>query len=188
MGTNEPRSPGDDTLHDPRLPASGIRDTIPRGDVKRKRGRVWGCFGIALDSEAVAHYSPGNESFLNEGSDVADSTTTLAELRQLMAQFVDERDWRQFHAPKNLAMALACESAELMEHFLWMENAESHEHMKDALRLAPVADELADVLGVCLALANALDLDLSDAFRAKMQRNHLKYPAERARGRYRLED
>jgi NTP pyrophosphatase (non-canonical NTP hydrolase) len=119
---------------------------------------------------------------------VADASTTVAELRQLMASFVAERDWQQFHAPKNLAMALACEAAELMEHFLWMENAESRQHMTDAARRAPVADELADVLGVCLALANALDLDLSDAFRAKMARNHLKYPADKARGRYRLED
>jgi NTP pyrophosphatase (non-canonical NTP hydrolase) len=119
---------------------------------------------------------------------VGDASTTVAELRQLMASFVAERDWQQFHAPKNLAMALACEAAELMEHFLWMENAESRPRMTDPAQLAPVADELADVLGVCLALANALDLDLADAFRAKMARNILKYPADKARGRYRLED
>jgi NTP pyrophosphatase (non-canonical NTP hydrolase) len=144
--------------------------------------------GFALDFIPQPTYSPDNRNRPSEGCDVADSTTTLDDLRQLMAQFVDERDWRQFHSPKNLAMALACESAELMDHFLWMENAESHEQMKDSSRLAEVAEELADVLGVCLALANALDLDLSDTFRAKMVRNRLKYPADRARGRYRLED
>jgi NTP pyrophosphatase (non-canonical NTP hydrolase) len=84
-------------------------------------------------------------------------------------------------------MALACESAELMEHFLWMENDASRAEMRDPAKLAPVADEVADVLGVCLALANALDLDLSAAFLDKMRRNHEKYPAEKARGRYRLE-
>jgi dCTP diphosphatase len=119
---------------------------------------------------------------------VADSTTTVDELRQLMARFVDERDWPQFHSPKNLAMALGCEAAELMEHFLWMENAESHAVAADAARRPAIADEIADVLGVCLALANALDLDLSDAFLDKMSRNVLKYPADRARGKYRLED
>ena len=119
---------------------------------------------------------------------MADSTTTVDELRALMAQFVDERDWRQFHSPKNLAMALGCEAAELMEHFLWMENAESRELVKQPERLAPVADEIADVLGVCLALCNALGLDLSAAFRAKMARNVLKYPADKARGRYRIEE
>lgn len=117
-----------------------------------------------------------------------DQTTTLAELRQLMATFVDERDWQQFHAPKNLAMAMCCEAAELMEHFLWMENDASCELMKDPAKLAPVKDELADVLGCCLALANALQLDLSEIFRDKMARNVVKYPADKARGRYRLED
>ena len=117
-----------------------------------------------------------------------DSTTTVDELRRVMATFVEERDWRQFHAPKNLAMALACEAAEFMEHFLWMENSDSHSIAQDSARRGPIADELADVLGVCLALANALDLDLSDAFFEKMVRNRLKYPADKARGRYRLED
>ncbi len=119
---------------------------------------------------------------------MADATTTVDELRRAMAAFVAERDWGQFHSPKNLAMALAAEAAELMEHFLWMENAESHEKMKDPARRAPVADEIADVLGVCLALCNALNLDLSDAFLDKMRRNHLKYPADKARGRYRIEE
>jgi dCTP diphosphatase len=119
---------------------------------------------------------------------VPDSTTTVDELRRMMATFVEERDWRQFHAPKNLAMAMACEAAELMDHFLWMENDASREMVKDPAKRAGVADEIADCLGVCLALANALDLDLSDAFRDKMARNVLKYPADRARGRYRLED
>lgn len=119
---------------------------------------------------------------------MADSTTTVEELRRCMASFVEQRDWQQFHAPKNLAMALACEAAELMEHFLWMENDASRDLVKNSAKLAPIADELADCLGVCLALANALGLDLSKAFYDKMSRNVLKYPADKARGRYRLED
>lgn len=119
---------------------------------------------------------------------MADATTTVAELRAAMAEFVEQREWQQFHSPKNLAMALGCEAAELMEHFLWMENAESRQKMREPARLAPVADEIADVLGVCLALCNALDLDLSDIFRDKMRRNHEKYPADKARGRYRIEE
>ena len=116
-----------------------------------------------------------------------DATTTVDDLRRLMAAFVEERDWRQFHAPKNLAMAMACEAAELMDHFLWMENEASRELVKDPAKLAPIRDELADCLGVCLALANALDIDLRDAFRQKMARNVQKYPADQIRGRYRLE-
>jgi NTP pyrophosphatase (non-canonical NTP hydrolase) len=119
---------------------------------------------------------------------MSDQTTTVQELRQAMARFVRERDWEQFHSPKNLAMALSVEAAELMEHFLWIDNATSRQHMQEPARLAPVADEIADVLGVCLALCNALNLDLSDVFRNKMARNVLKYPVEKARGRYRIEE
>src|SRR4051812_39804515 len=116
-----------------------------------------------------------------------DQTTTISTLRQRMRDFVRERDWEQFHSPKNLAMALAAEAAELMEHFLWMENAESRAVAADPARRPEIVDEIADVLGVCLALSNALDLDLSDAFLDKMSRNVLKYPADRARGKYRLD-
>lgn len=117
-----------------------------------------------------------------------DQTTTLSALRDAMRAFVAARDWERFHSPKNLAMALAAEAAELMEHFLWMENDESRERMRDPANLGPVKDEIADAFGCCLALCNALGLDLSDIFLDKMSRNEQKYPAELARGRYRIED
>ena len=117
-----------------------------------------------------------------------DTSTTVASLKDAMRRFVAERDWEQFHSPKNLAMALSAEAAELMEHFLWMENAESHAVARDPARREEVADEIADVLGVCLALGNALDLDLSDVFLHKMSKNVLKYPVEKARGKYRIEE
>ena len=108
---------------------------------------------------------------------MSDQTTTVAVLRDLMRGFVSERDWQQFHSPKNLAMAASVEAAELMEHFLWIDNDESARQMQDPAKLAPVADEIADVVGVCLALCNALGLDLSEIFVNKMARNVLKYPA-----------
>ena len=117
-----------------------------------------------------------------------DQTTTVSVLREAMARFVSEREWEQFHSPKNLAMALSVEAAELMEHFLWIDNEASRQQMQDPARLAPVADEIADVFGVCLALCNALGLDLSDIFLGKMSRNVLKYPVEKARGRYKIEE
>ncbi len=117
-----------------------------------------------------------------------DTTTTVAELREGMARFVREREWEQFHSPKNLAMALAAEAAELMEHFLWIDNDASREAVRDPARREEVADELADVAGVLFALCNALGLDLSDAVARKMAKNVLKYPVEKVRGRYRVED
>lgn len=113
-----------------------------------------------------------------------DEITTIHELRQRMAAFVAERDWGQFHSPKNLAMGLAVEAAELMEHFLWVDNAQSREIVNDANRVRAVGEEMADVACYLLALANVLHLDLSEAIVDKLAKNAVKYPVERYRGRY----
>jgi dCTP diphosphatase len=117
-----------------------------------------------------------------------DSTTTVAELRESMARFVAEREWGQFHSPKNLAMALAAEAAEVMEHFLWIDNETSRVVARDPDQLERIADEIADVAGVVFALCNALGLDLSEVIARKMAKNVLKYPVEKCRGRYRVEE
>jgi NTP pyrophosphatase (non-canonical NTP hydrolase) len=115
---------------------------------------------------------------------MSDSSTTLADLREIVRRFVEERDWQQFHSPKNLSMSLAIEAAELMEHFQWIEIAESRRVGDDPAKLAEVREEIADVLCYVLALANELNLDLSTALRDKMVKNAVKYPAEQSRGRY----
>jgi NTP pyrophosphatase (non-canonical NTP hydrolase) len=93
---------------------------------------------------------------------------------------VEARDWDQFHAPKNLAMALTVEAAELAEHFQWLSAAESGR--LDARAKAEVADELADVLVYLVRLADKLGVDLAAAARRKMAKNRAKYPAARVRG------
>lgn len=115
---------------------------------------------------------------------MSDQTTTVAELREIIRRFVEERDWRQFHSPKNLSMSLAIEAAELMEHFQWIDIAESRRVAEDAAKLAEVREEIADVLCYLLALANELNLDLAAAVRDKMVKNAAKYPAEQSRGHY----
>jgi NTP pyrophosphatase (non-canonical NTP hydrolase) len=115
---------------------------------------------------------------------MADASATLAELKEAVRRFAAERAWEPFHSPKNLAMALAAEAAELMEHFLWVESAASREVVQDPSRLAAVADEVADVAILVLNLSNVLGLDLSDTIRAKMAKNEQKYPVEKYRGRY----
>jgi NTP pyrophosphatase (non-canonical NTP hydrolase) len=117
-----------------------------------------------------------------------DSQTTIAALRQLIQQFVDERDWRQFHSPKNLAMSIAIEAAELMEHFQWLSVEQSRHVAADAPKLAEVGEELADVVCYALALANELGLDLSRVVQAKMAKNRQKYPADQYRGFYGPDD
>jgi NTP pyrophosphatase (non-canonical NTP hydrolase) len=116
-----------------------------------------------------------------------DTTTTVAALKEAMQRFVAERDWEQFHSPKNLVMGLSVEAAELMEHFLWVDNAASREVHQDPARLGEVADEMADVACYLLALSNVLHIDLSEAILLKLAKNAHKYPVERYRGRYRAE-
>ena len=117
-----------------------------------------------------------------------DATTTVAELRKIVADFVAERDWSQFHSPKNVSMALAIEAAELMEHFQWLTTDASRKLVNDPEQLAAVGEEIADVVGYSFALANELGIDLSSTIRAKMVKNAIKYPAEQYRGRYGPED
>ena len=117
-----------------------------------------------------------------------DSTTPIQHLKDVMRQFVDERDWRQFHSPKNLSMSLAIEVAELMEHFQWIDVAASRQVKDDPNKLAAIGEELADVLCYAVALANELGLDISDIVERKMQKNAVKYPAPEFRGRYGQED
>lgn len=117
-----------------------------------------------------------------------DATTPIAALRDAVRQFVDERDWRQFHTPKNLAMSLAIEAAELMEHFQWLTPEQSRAVAGDAGKLHDVGEELADVLCYAFALANELQLDISDCVRRKLVRNAEKYPADEFRGRFGRDD
>lgn len=114
---------------------------------------------------------------------LADSTTTLADLKTRVLDFVQARDWEQFHSPKNLSMALAAESGELMEHFLWSTPEESKAVAADPAKRGKIADELADVVIYALEFANITGLDLAAAIETKMAANAQKYPIEKARGR-----
>jgi dCTP diphosphatase len=112
-----------------------------------------------------------------------DDQTTIADLRTLVDRFVSEREWQPFHSPKNLSGSIAIEAAELMELFQWMTPDESAEIASTPSTRQHICDELADVIIYCLSLANALDIDLSQAIRGKMARNQEKYPIETRRGR-----
>jgi dCTP diphosphatase len=119
---------------------------------------------------------------------MTDSETTIGQLRRIVEQFVDRRDWHRFHTPKNLAMSLAVEAAELMEHFQWLKPEQSRAVARQPDKLRAVAEELADVLCYVLAMANELGLDLSASFEDKMSKNEQKYPIPEYRGRFGPED
>jgi len=110
-----------------------------------------------------------------------DGTTTLEDLRARVATFVRERDWEQFHTPKNLSMSIAIEAAELMEHFQWLTVEESKNLSCEAL--ADIGEELADIVIYSLSLSNALGLDVSRVVLDKMEKNIRKYPKDRVRGK-----
>lgn len=112
---------------------------------------------------------------------MADRETTLQDLKERMAAFVRERDWEQFHTPKNLSMSIAIEAAELMEHFQWLTAEQSRD--LDGQALADVGEELADIVIYALSLSNFLGLDLSDTVLRKMDKNERKYPADQVRGK-----
>jgi NTP pyrophosphatase (non-canonical NTP hydrolase) len=114
---------------------------------------------------------------------LTDSSTTVSELKNRVLAFARERDWEQFHAPKNLSMALAAEAAELMEHFLWATPEESRAMALDPARKARIAEELADIVIYALEFANATGLDVASSIEAKIAANAAKYPVDKARGR-----
>lgn len=116
-------------------------------------------------------------------TDSTDSSTPIADLKAAVQRFADERDWRQFHSPKNLAMALAAEAAELMEHFLWVDGAQSAALLEEPARAAQIREELADIFIYTMQFANISGIDLAAAAREKMALNALKYPVEKARGK-----
>lgn len=104
-----------------------------------------------------------------------DKTTNIQSLKDKVLKFVQERDWNDFHNPKNLAMSIAIESSELMEIFQWLNEEESNNIM-DSDENMHLQEELADVIIYCLSLANRLDIDISSAIEDKIKKNAIKYP------------
>ena len=110
----------------------------------------------------------------------APSPDSLSDLARQLDRFAAERDWQQFHSPKNLASALIVEAGELLEHFQWLTEAQSRAMPAD--KAAQVASEMADVLLYLIQLASALGVDLVAAAQSKLHLNESRYPVALARG------
>ena len=106
--------------------------------------------------------------------------TTLATLTSLAMKFRDERDWKQFHNPKDMALSLALESAEVLELTQWKNGDELRQHLEH--NRAALGEELSDVLFWVLAMANDFQIDLGEAFKQKLIKNAQKYPIDKAKG------
>lgn len=108
--------------------------------------------------------------------------STLVELQNRIVEFRDKRDWKQFHTPKDLAIALNLEAAEVLDHFLWKSEIEVNEHL--IKHKNDVSDELADTLYYLLLMAHDFDIDLESAFSRKMEDNENKYAVDKAKGNH----
>lgn len=112
---------------------------------------------------------------------MTENNSDIAALMKHLRQFADERDWNQFHSPKNLSMALAAEAAELLEHFQWLTEEQSANLSKE--KRYEVSLELADIFNYLLRLADKLDVDLVATSHEKIHLNEQKYPADEVRGK-----
>jgi dCTP diphosphatase len=115
---------------------------------------------------------------------MTDKTTTVTELKTMVERFVRQRDWEQFHTPKNLSMGLAIEAAELMELFQWYSGPDSIHVARQRRVKQAAADELADCVIYCLSFATSTGIDVAVAIRRKLRKNRKKYPARKYRGRF----
>ncbi|MDQ5981463.1 MAG: hypothetical protein QG570_210 [Patescibacteria group bacterium] len=106
----------------------------------------------------------------------------FTELIKKIIKFRDDRDWKQFHNPKDSAVGLMLEAAEVMEHFQWKNEAEMLEHVKT--HKTEIGEELADVLYWLLLMSHVFDIDLEKAFIDKLEKNDKKYPVEKSKGKH----
>ena len=113
---------------------------------------------------------------------LVDFMPDIQELIKEILKFRDERDWKQFHNPKDLALSLVLEASELLEHFQWKNDEEVINYVKS--NKAEIADELADVLYWVLLMANDFDIDIKESLKDKLKKNREKYPIKKAKGKH----
>ena len=113
-----------------------------------------------------------------------DKKLTLKDLKSKVENFVNERDWEQFHDPKNLAMSISIEAAELMEIFQWSSNDESSQKMDTKDSRIHAIEEVADILIYIIAFCNRNNIDISEAILNKLKKNKKKYPKDKFKGKY----
>jgi len=111
---------------------------------------------------------------------VSDKTTTIRELRDLAEAFINEREWYQFHNPKDLSMAVSVEASELVEKFLWISQKKSWQEVDDNRQ--EIEHELADVIITAFNFARAANIDIAGAVKRKMEHNAQKYPLAKSKG------
>jgi NTP pyrophosphatase (non-canonical NTP hydrolase) len=111
-----------------------------------------------------------------------DSSTNIQEIKNYVKKYCEDRDWDQFHSPKELAIGLITEASEVLEHFRFKSNEEMESFFEDSKKREDIEDEMADVLYFLCRLAQKYNVDLSESFKRKMIKSEKKYPIEKAKG------
>jgi NTP pyrophosphatase (non-canonical NTP hydrolase) len=111
-----------------------------------------------------------------------DDSTTIKQLKDVVQKYCEERDWDQYHSPKELAIGAVTEAAELLEPFRFKSEQEMEAMLKDPKMREEIGEEMADTVYFVIRLAQKYDIDLSSAFERKMEKNIKKYPIEKAKG------
>ena len=110
-----------------------------------------------------------------------DTKTTIKQLKEIVDKFIDEREWAQFHSPKNCSMDIAIEAAELMELFQWCDNKDSYNIAQN--KISDVQDELADIIMGVLCFARSTNIDITQALIKKLEKTARNYPIDKAKGK-----
>ena len=119
---------------------------------------------------------------MKKNQDRTDADSTISQLKSEVQQFISDRDWEQFHDPKNVAMALASEVGELLDLFRWVRSEKSFQVLEDEEMRTAVRMELADITMFLVDLASICEIDLTESVSEKMKINASRYPVEKARG------
>jgi len=117
-------------------------------------------------------------------NELSDTTATIALLKKRIQKFVEDREWGKYHNSKDLAISIAVEASELLELFQWVREKDIEALLKDASKFTMLEDELADIIILCLNLANVTGIDVSRAVMNKIEKNEARYPVELVKGKY----
>jgi NTP pyrophosphatase (non-canonical NTP hydrolase) len=108
----------------------------------------------------------------------------IEELKRLVTEFRDDRDWKKFHTPRDLAISICLEASELLEHFQWKSQPEIRSYLRNPANKKLLGYEAADILAYILSLCDVLDIDIAGTLRQKLKLNNRKYPVSKFRGKY----
>ena len=111
-----------------------------------------------------------------------DNKSTVQQLKTIVRKFCEERDWDQYHGPKDLAIGIVTEAAELLDHFRFKTEAQARKYLTNPKKRSEVEDEVADTLFMLLRFAQMYDIDISQALKRKIVSNHKKYPVYKSKG------